>query len=62
MDYEEYINDWLEYPDRDAEIFVKKLRKKLTDEQIAYVLEILDNHCELCYAESPCYCSSHFDI
>jgi hypothetical protein len=51
----EYLESYL-YWNYDGRYFVKKLREKLTDEQVVHVLEILDNTCKECWGTLPCQC------
>lgn len=50
-----WITQWI-YDYANDGYLVEMLRKKLTDEQVKYVLEILDDTCKECYSQAPCAC------
>lgn len=60
MDFDKWIEDWCWDKTRYKEqcLFVEELRaKNLNDEQIYYILSILDNICVHCFDnDSSCQC------
>jgi len=59
MDYKERIKQWCrdQSYSTDENLFVKRLRDELTDEQISHVLTVLDNTCHHCWDNNiECQC------